>query len=104
MDTLELKIGEKIIVVNGACMEAEIKENLPRMSDKVGNESVEILRDSGCNGVIIKRKLLDKSDFTGEMRNMMTEKRMLIRSSIARIKLDPPFYTETVEAICIKDP
>ena len=38
MDTLELKTGEKIKVLNGVCMEAEIKDNLPVMSGKVGNK------------------------------------------------------------------
>ena len=32
MDTLELKTGEKLKVFNGACMEAEIKDNLSMMS------------------------------------------------------------------------
>ena len=53
MDTLELKTGEKIKVLNGACMEAKIKDNLPVMSGKVGNKNVEVLRDSGCNGVMV---------------------------------------------------
>ena len=39
MDTLKLKTGEKIKVLNGACMEAEIKDNLPVMSGKVGNKT-----------------------------------------------------------------
>ena len=34
MNTLELKIGEKIKVLKGACREAEIKDNLPVMSGK----------------------------------------------------------------------
>ena len=47
IDTLELKTGEKIKVLNGACMEAEIKDNkLPVLSGKVGNKNVEVLRDS----------------------------------------------------------
>ena len=32
MDTLKLKTGEKIKMLNGACMEAEIKDNLRVMS------------------------------------------------------------------------
>ena len=58
MNTLELKIGEKIKVLNGACREAEIKDNLPVMSGKMGNKNVEVLRDSGYNGVTVKRKLV----------------------------------------------
>ena len=37
METLELKSGEKIKLLNGACM-AEIKDNLPVLSGKVGGK------------------------------------------------------------------
>ena len=50
-----METGEKIKVLNGACMEAEIKDNLPVMSGKLGNKNVEVLRDSGSNGVIVEK-------------------------------------------------
>ena len=34
----------------------------------------------------------------------MTVNQTLIRAPIARIEVDPPFYTGTVEAMCMKDP
>ena len=49
MDSLELKTQEKIKVLNGACIEAEIEDNLPAMPGKVGNKNVEVLRNSRCN-------------------------------------------------------
>ena len=67
MDNLELKTGEKIKVLKGACMEAEIKDNLPVMPDKVKNKNVNVLQDSGCNEMILKRELVDKADFIGKM-------------------------------------
>ena len=48
METLELMSGKKIKVRNGACM-AEIKDNLPVLSGKVGRKKVEVLRDTGCS-------------------------------------------------------
>ena len=54
MGTLELKTGEKIKVLNGACMVAEIKDNLPVMYSKVVIKNVEVLREGGCNGVVLK--------------------------------------------------
>ena len=41
-ETLELKSGEKIKALNGACM-AEIKDNLPVLSGKIGGKKVEVL-------------------------------------------------------------
>ena len=104
MEILELKAEEKIIVLNRACMKAEIKDNLPVMSGKVGGKNVEVLRDSGCNGVIVKRELVDEVNFTGEMGHIMTVDRMLKRASIVRIEVNTPFYTGTIEAMCLKNP
>ena len=50
---LELKSGEKIKVLNDACM-AEIKDKLPVLSGMVGGKKVNVLRDTGCSGVIIR--------------------------------------------------
>ena len=40
-------------MLNGACMEAAIKHNLPVLF--VVKVKVEVLRDSGCSGVIVER-------------------------------------------------
>ena len=45
METLELKFGEKIKMLNGACM-AEIKDDLPVLSDNIAGKKVEVLRDT----------------------------------------------------------
>ena len=66
METLELKSGEKIKVLNGACM-AKTKDDLPVLLDKVGGKKVEVFRDTGCSRVIIRRELVDEADFTEEM-------------------------------------
>ena len=103
MDTLELKTGEKIKVLIRACVKAEIKNNLPVMSGKVGNKNVEVLQYSKCSGVIVKRELVDQTDFIGKVGYMMTINRTLIRAPIARTKVNTPLYTGTVEAMFTKD-
>ena len=102
VETLELKSGEKIKVLNGACM-AEIKDNLPVLSGKVKGKKVEVLRDTGCSEVIIKRKLVDETDFTGEMGHIMTVYRTIKRAPMAKVEVDTPFYVGTVEALCSQD-
>ena len=101
--TLELKSGEKIKVLSGACM-AEIKDNLPVLSGKVGSKKVEVLRDTGCSGVIITRESVDEMDFTGEMRHIMTVDRTIKRAPMAKVEVDTPFCVGTVEALCLQDP
>ena len=65
---------------------------------------MEVLQESRCNGVIVKRELIDEADFIRKVGYMMTVNRMLIRAPIARIEVDMPFYTGTVRAMCMKDP
>ena len=85
-------------------MKAEIKDYLPVISEKEGNKNEEVLEDSGCNGVIVKRELVHEadSDFIEKV-GYMTVDRTLIEALIVTIKVDTPFYTETVEAMCMKD-
>ena len=89
-------------MLNCACM-AEIKDNLPVLSGKVRNKKVEVLRDTGCSRVIIRRKLVDETDFTGEMEHIMTVDRTLKRAPMAKVEVDTPFYVGTVEALCLLD-
>ena len=89
MEMLELKFGEKIKVLNGACM-AEIKDNLPVLSGKVGGNKMEVLRDTGCTGAIIRRELVDEADFIGEMGHIMTVDRTLKRTPMAKVEVDTP--------------
>ena len=102
METLELKSGEKIKVLNSACM-AEIKDNLPVLSGKVGGKKVEVLRDTGCSGVIIKKELVDETNFTEEMGHIMTVDRTLKRAPMAKVEVDTPFYVGTLEALCLQN-
>ena len=64
---------------------------------------MEVLQDTGCSGVIIGRKLVDETDFTGETRHIMTVDRTIKRTPITRVKVDTPFYVGTVKALCLKD-
>ena len=56
---------------DGACLSNENKNCMPLATGKVGENKVEVLRDTGCNGVIVRRELVKKEDFTGSMGCMM---------------------------------
>ena len=102
---LELKSGKKIKVVrNGACLSNENKSCMPLATGKVGENEVEVLRDTGCNSVIVRRKLVKKEDFTGSMGYVMAIDRILKEAPIAEIKVDTSYYTGVTQAICLRDP
>jgi len=52
-DILELKSGEKIKVLNSACIGNGRKDNMPVLSGKVGDKTIEVLQDTRCCGVIV---------------------------------------------------
>ena len=91
-------------MLKGASMEVETKENLRVVSGKMGDKNVEVFRDSGCKGVIVKREQVDETDFTGEVGYILTVDRTLNRVPFFGIDVDTPFYTKTIVAICMKDP
>ena len=102
MEALEVKSGEKVKVLNGACM-AEIKNNLCcRARSEV--RKLEVLRDTGCSGVIIRRELVEEADFTREMGHIMTVDRTIKGATMAKVEVDTPFYVGTVEALCLQGP
>ena len=55
---LELKDGRKIGILNGACLEENLSNQMPASIEMVGNKSVTVLRDTGCSRVILKRELV----------------------------------------------
>ena len=102
---LELKSGEKIKVVrNGACLSDENKKCMPLATGKVCENVVEVLRDTGCNGVIVRRELVKEDDFTGSMGYVIAIDRTLKEAPIAKIKVDTPYYTGVIQTICLRDP
>ena len=77
---------------------------MPFATEKVGENKVEVLRDTGCNGVIVRRELVKKEDFTGSMGYVMAIDRALKKAPIAEIKVDTPYSAGVTQAICLRHP
>ena len=102
---LELKSGEKIKVVsNGACLSNENRKSVPLATKKMGENEVEVLGDTGCNGVIVRRELVKEDDFTRSIGYVIVIDWTLKEASISEFKVDQPYYTAVTQAICLRDP
>ena len=77
---------------NGACLSNENEKCLPCATGKVGENVVEILCDTGCKGIIVRRELVKEDDFTGSMGYMIFIGRTLKEAPIAKIKVDTPYH------------
>ena len=87
--------------VNGCCTQTRIGQRptvsaacgtprgdkLPRVQGKVGNQVVPVLRDTGCDGVVVKTSLVQEHQFR-----------------MAHIDIDTPYLSGHVLAVCVDDP
>ncbi|XP_050030532.2 uncharacterized protein [Dermacentor andersoni] len=99
---LELKDGQRLPVVNLGTSPAA--GDLPVVEGRVAGKTVKVLRDSGCNIVIVNRDLVQPSDLTGRCRAVYLVDRSVRTLPEARIGIDTPYYRGEVLAACMKDP
>ena len=104
MGVLELKNGETIKVLNGAGVNAELKDKMPVVTGRVERKTVEVLRDTGCSGVIVRRDLVKEEEITNRTEYMLTVDRTVRRAPAGMVNIDTPYYTGRVEALSLQDP
>ena len=103
---LELKPkGQMEVMKSGVCLDVDAKDKLLLVNGKLGERCVEVLRDTGCTGVPIKRDLVNQGELTGEKGYVTTfDKTLLIKAPIAKIQVDTLYYVGEVEALCVQEP
>ncbi len=77
---------------------------MPIVEGLVGNAKVETLRDVACIGVIIKQQFVREDQYTGEYGFIQFVDHNVRRVRKARVAIDTPYLSGTVEALCLKTP
>ena len=62
------------------------------------------MRDTGCSGVIVKRELVAEEQLTGKVGYIMTVAHTLLKAPFANVEINTPYFSGTVEALCLRDP
>ena len=44
---------------------------MPVVKGRVGEKTVDVLRDTGCSGIVVKKDLVGKDQFTGDFNVML---------------------------------
>ena len=72
-DKLLLACGKKIPLLSSACVEplTGVRSQMPVVTGRVGQKSVDVLRDTGCSGIVLKRDLVSEDQFTGDFNVML---------------------------------
>ena len=63
------------------------------------------LRDTGCSGIIVKQKFVKDGQYTGQygLFQMVDNSYTMRKVPIARMEIDTPYLSGTVEALCPPD-
>ena len=72
-DKLLLACGKKIPLLSSACVEplTGVRSKMPVVKGRVGEKPVNVLRDTGCSGIVVKRDLVSEGQFLGKFNVMM---------------------------------
>ena len=81
-----------------------VTNDFPIAQGKVGGILVSVLRDTDCNGVVVKRSLVCDDELTGEIGKLTSLDRSVIEAPVAHITIHTPFYEGRVEALCLDNP
>lgn len=100
-----LSCGKNIPFMNSACVKSseDSVKNMPVVKGKIGEVTVETLRDTGCSGVVVKKALVKDEQLTGEFGYMMLIDNSVIKVPLAFITVETPFFKGEVEAQCLPD-
>ena len=104
-DNLPLACGKKIPLLSSACVEplTGVRSKMPVVKGRVGEKPVDVLRDTGCSGIVVKRDLVSEDQFTGEFNAMLLIDNTARKVPIAKIDVDTPYLKGQVEAQCLPD-
>ena len=108
---LELKSGELLTVMKSGCTtdpkinfdDYSGSQGMPVVTGYIGEQRVKVLRDTGCSGIIVKRRFVDESQFTGKKQFILRVDNTLIETPTVKVAIDSPYFTGVTEAQCMND-
>ena len=94
-DQLLLACGKKIPLLSNACVEplTGVRSKMP----------VDVLRDTGCSGIVVKKDLVSEDQYTGEFNVMLLIDNTARKVPITKIDIDTPYLKGQVKAQCLPD-
>ena len=105
-DQLLLACGKKVPLLSNAFVEplTGVRSKMPVVKGRVGEKTVDVLRDTGCSGVVVKKDLVGEDQFTGHFNVMLLIDNTARKVPIAKFYVHTPYLKGHVEAKCLSDP
>ena len=86
-DQLLIACGKKNPLLSSACVEplTGMRSKMPVVKGRAGEKSVDVLRDTGCSGIVVKRDLVSEDQFTGDFNVMLLIDNTAMKVPIGKI-------------------
>ena len=94
-DTLRVSASSQITSCN---------DNMKTLQGILGQKIVNVLRDTGCTGVIVKQSLVPENSFTGNSHMCMMVDRSSLELSKVKVYLNTLYFEGVVIALCMENP
>ncbi|GFO45341.1 gypsy retrotransposon integrase-like protein 1 [Plakobranchus ocellatus] len=104
---LKLASGKSVPVMTNCAALRDPKKTrnlgLPVLKIEIGGREVDVMRDTGCEGVVVRKQLVDASQLTGECCLLLRIDNTALLAEKAVISLRTPFLSGEVKALYIPD-
>ena len=81
-----------------------LTKRMPVKEGKVNGQSVSVLRDSGCSGIVIRPSLVKDEQLTGLQQLCVLIDGTVRRVDEAEVEVQTPFFSGKVKAMCMQKP
>ena len=99
----KLDCGHELTVITAACKPSR-ESKLHVVDGYVGSSKVKALRDTGCNGVVVRESLVKPEQKTGEFKTCILIDGTVRKFPTAEVQIDTPYWTGKVTVKCMKNP
>ena len=80
-----------------------MRSKIPVSKSRVVEKTVDVLRDTGCSGFVVKKGLVSEDLYTGDFNCMLLIDNTVRKVPVAKITVDIPYLSRQVEAQCHSD-
>ena len=89
-----LASGKKIPLLSSACAEplTRVRSKMPVVKGRVGEKPVDVLRNTGCSGIVVKKDLVSEDQLSGDFNVMLPIDNTARKVLIAKIDIDTPYF------------
>ena len=65
---------------------------------------VNVLRDTGCDGAVIRKELVEEEQMTGTIQRCVLADGSFVEADVAEVDVDTPYYSGAIVAWCFDNP